>query len=279
VTPLSYSAEQVRQYDHDRFLTTIFAPPSVRENLYALYAFNLEIAKVREVVTEPLIGHMRLQWWRDTLDRLYAGETVAHAVAEPLGKAIATGRLGREHFDRLIDTREADLDSAPIGDMKTLIEYAEGTSAPLLALALAAGGGQGEAAQNVARLAGTGWALTGLLRAVPFHARQRRLYLPVDRLDAAGVRTGRLLDLKPEAGLNLVVREIAEQADGLFAGARRLIRHLPKDERSPALLIELGRFRLNDLKRADWNPFALESRPQGGLIALKLGLRSVLGGY
>jgi len=105
MTMLSYAGEQVRRFDHDRFMTTIFAPPASREHLLALYAFNLEIAKVGEVVSEPLIGKMRLQWWRDALDRLHAGERVAHARGgtprrRDRGVSPAAGPL-----DRLIDAR------------------------------------------------------------------------------------------------------------------------------------------------------------------------------
>jgi phytoene synthase len=278
VTALSYCAEQVRQFDHDRFLTVIFAQAAVREHLFALYAFNIELAKVREVVTEPLIGQMRLQWWRDTLDRLYAGETIAHEVARPLGAAIAAGGIERAAFDLLIDTREFDLEKLPPADLDALLAYAEGTGAPLLAVALKiAGAGAGSA--ETARLAGRGWALTGLLRAVPFHARRHRLYLPADRLEAAGVRISRLFDLKPEPGLRDVVRAVGEQAVADLAAARRLVGRLPRAARSPALLIVLGRMYLKDLERAGWDPLVLEMRQPRRLSAARLGLASVLGAY
>jgi phytoene synthase len=278
VTALSYCAEQVRQFDHDRFLTAIFAPAAVREHLFALYAFNIELAKVREVVTEPLIGHMRLQWWRDTLDRLYAGETVAHEVARPLRSAIQAGGIERAAFDPLIDAREFDLETAPPADLDALLGYAEGTGAPVLALALQIAGAGAETGE-LARLAGRGWALTGLLRAVPFHARRHRLYLPADLLDAAGVRVGRLFDLKPEAGLRDVVRAVGEQAEADRAAARRLVRRLPSAGRSPALLIVLGRMYLKDLERAGWDPLVLETQQPRRLSAARLGLAAVLGAY
>ncbi len=277
---LSYPADQVRRYDHDRFMTAIFAPPVAREHLFAIYAFNIEIAKTGEVVSEPLIGQIRLQWWRDTLDRLYANEVVAHGVARPLGQAIAAAGLDRAQFDRLIDAREFDLDQTPTGDMAALRTYAEDTGAPLVAMAVkAAGGGAGPPMAEIARLVGTGWALTGLMRAVPFHARQRRLYLPADRLAAAGVRIGRLFDLKPEPGLADVVREIAEEAGANFRAARKLVGKLPKRGRSPALLAELGQMYLTDLRRAGWNPFVLEARPPRRFTAAALALRAILGRY
>jgi NADH dehydrogenase [ubiquinone] 1 alpha subcomplex assembly factor 6 len=276
---LSYPADQVRQYDHDRFMTAIFAPAAVREHLFALYAFNIEIAKTGEVVSEPLIGQMRLQWWRDTLDRLYAGETVAHGVARPLGQAIAAARLDRALFDRLIDAREFDLDRTPPADFTALHSYADDTGSPLLAQALRATGGEGTAVAKVAQQAGTAWALTGLLRAIPFHARQRRLYLPADRLAEEDVRIGHLFDLKPDPGLARVVRGVGEHARRHFLSARKTVTELPRVARSPALLAELGLLYLADLERAGWDPFVLETRPARPFTVARLALRSFIGRY
>jgi phytoene synthase len=278
VKSLSYCAEQVRGFDHDRFLTAIFAPAAVREHLFALYAFNIELAKVREVVTEPLIGQMRLQWWRDTLDRLYADETVAHEVARPLQAAIKAGGVARSAFDPLIDAREFDLEKSPPADLDSLLTYAEGTGAPVLAIALRIAGGGTDTAE-IAQRAGRGWALTGLLRAVPFHARRHRLYLPSDRLAAAGVRVSRLFDLKPEPGFRDVVRAVGEQARVDLTAARKLVGTLPRAGRSPALLIELGRMYLEDLERAGWDPLVLETKPARRLAAARLALASLFRGY
>ena len=279
---LSYPAAQVRQYDHDRFLTAIFAPASVRDHLFALYAFNIEIAKTGEIVSESLIGRIRLQWWRDTLDRLYAGEMVAHAVARPLGDAIRAGTLERAAFDRIIDSREFDLERTPPDDFAALHAYADGTGSPLLGLALQIAGGRGSRVAEVAevaRLAGTGWALTGLLRAVPFHARQRRVYLPADALAENAVALGRLFDLKPGPGLARVIRGVGEHARRHLLTARQAVRALPSSGRSPALLIELGLLYLADLERADWDPFVIEMRPPRRFTAATLGWQRLIRRY
>jgi len=100
---LSYAAVEVRRQDHERFLTALFAPPEHREALFALYAFNLEVAKTAEVVSEPMIGQIRLQWWRETLAGIYEQNRARrHQVAEPLAEAIAGAGLGRDHFERLL---------------------------------------------------------------------------------------------------------------------------------------------------------------------------------
>src|SRR4051794_28190129 len=90
----------VRRHDRDRFLTALFAPAARREALFALYAFNFEVAKTREVVSEPMLGQIRLQWWREAVDEIFAGGRVrSHEVVQPLAEAIRGGRLSRTHFD------------------------------------------------------------------------------------------------------------------------------------------------------------------------------------
>ena len=128
--PLSSAvARIVRARDHDRFLTTLFAPPARRAALLALYAFNYEVAKTREMVHEPLLGQMRLQWWRESIAAVYdSGALRRHEVVEPLAEAIRAGGLTRAHFDRLIDAREADLADAPPPSLAALEDYAAATS-------------------------------------------------------------------------------------------------------------------------------------------------------
>src|SRR5438105_5285090 len=93
----------LRRHDRDRYLCTLFAPADRRAALIALYAFNYEIAKTRDVVSEPLLGQTRLQWWREALDAVYSGGPVReHEVMTPLAAAIRRHDLGRAHFDTMI---------------------------------------------------------------------------------------------------------------------------------------------------------------------------------
>src|SRR5918994_1208498 len=105
----SYIASELRRHDHDRYLTCLFAPRARRGQLFALYAFNLEVAKTAEVVSEPMLGQIRLQWWREAVAGIYAGAPPRHEVIRPLGDAVRARRLTREHFERLLDARAFDL--------------------------------------------------------------------------------------------------------------------------------------------------------------------------
>src|SRR5512132_2109311 len=185
----SYCAEEVRRYDNDRFLCTLFAPAAKREALWSIYAFNLELARIRESVSQPILGHMRLRWWMDTLDAICDRRPPNHPVALALGETVQRFPVDRHHLDRIVAARATDLEDSAPATVGALIDYAEGTSAAVSAAALDILAATGDETREAAREVGIAWALVGLMRAIPFHARARRIYLPADinheaRLDA-----------------------------------------------------------------------------------------------
>jgi phytoene synthase len=256
-TRLSICADQVRRQDRDRYLTALFAPAERREDLFALYAFNLEVAKTAEVVSEAMVGRIRLQWWREAVEEIYDGRPRAHAVVESLAQTVERHDLPRALFDRLIDAREADLDGEPPADFAALEAYAEGTAASLFALALgvlgspADRGPAGEAAHHL----GIAWALTGLARAVPFHARQKRSYLPSKLTREAGLDMAELFELRSSPALARVIEAIAACANDRVQAARRLRRDVPRPAASLLLFAPLAADHLSRLRRAGFNPF------------------------
>lgn len=218
---LSAAARSVRRYDRDRYLTALFAPPDRREDLMALYAFNLEIAKTRETVTEPTLGFIRLQWWRDALAEIYDGRAPRrHEVVEPLAAAIRARNLPRAGFERILETRERDLEDRPVADLGELEAYADGSSGEVTALALAMLGVEDEAVVARGRRVGIGYALAGILRAVPFHARQHRCLLPQTVLAAHGATPETVLEMKPAEPLAAAAADLATTARAMLAPAR-----------------------------------------------------------
>src|ERR1700681_4758790 len=105
----AYCEALVRAPDKDRFLAALFAPAEHRGALHALYAFNVEIARVREVVREPLAGEIRLQWWSDVLRGAGRGEVEGHPVAAALLATIGRYKLPLERLEALIAARRFDL--------------------------------------------------------------------------------------------------------------------------------------------------------------------------
>ncbi|PWC32407.1 phytoene/squalene synthase family protein [Azospirillum sp. TSO35-2] len=277
---LSYCGREVRKYDNDHFLAGLFAPADRREALFALYAFNLEIAKTREVVSEPILGQMRLQFWRDGIEAVYEdGPVPHHGVMDPLSEAARRLDLSRPLFDRLIDAREADLDDTPPADLSCLINYAEVTGAPLVQLALEVLGVRDATAMAAGRHVGIAYALAGILRAVPFLARQHRQRLPADLMARHGATSEDLFAGRSTAELRPVVGEIAAVARKHLADARALRRQVPKAGLPALLPATLADLHLGVIARAGNDVFAPRVLLPHPLRQLRLGWAATRGRY
>jgi len=262
-----YCADLVRRYDRDRFLCGLFAPDKVRRHITALYAFNIEIASTREMVSEPLIGQMRLKWWFDALDGIYEGNPPAHQVAVPLSKAVSAGWGRRDVLNDLIDARLLDLDEAPHQTLDDLVEYADRTSGALSELVLAGLGVDGAGARQVARHVGIAHALTGMVRALPLNFARRRVFLPTEVCRQAELEISPLLDRGMKNGtppaMISAIEQVLDCARGHLADARRLKGDVPRGGISAILPGVLTGGYLKELKKHGNDPFTLPLRPPG----------------
>lgn len=269
-TKLSYCGEEVRTHDHDRFLTCLFAPSARREDLFALYAFNLEVAKTAEVVSEPMLGRIRLQWWREALDGVYQGTPRKHAVVEPLAAAVKKCDLPRTLFDAIIDGRELDLEDEPLRDLQSFETYTAMTSAALTRLAAMVLGVKAEDALQAADHVGSAWAMIGLLRAVPFHAARKRLFLPVELTDKYDLERGDLFELRPSKALAKITEEIAKHAEVRLREARTRNQSFDRSTIAAVLPAVIARQHLKNLAGAGWNPLDPSAQGPNHGLALKV---------
>ena len=160
-------AEKVRRGDPDRFLAIMSTPLSERGALFIIYAFNLEISRAPWVTKEAMIAEMRLQWWLDAIDEIYAGGNVRrHDVVSPLEKLIKTRNLPRDLFDALIAARRWDIYKDPHENAFAFEDYILATSGNLMALACLAVGSD-DNNTKAAREYGYGDGVARLLLAIP----------------------------------------------------------------------------------------------------------------
>lgn len=275
---LSAVGALVRRHDRDRFLTALFAPAERREALFALYAFNFEVAKTREVVTEPMLGRIRLQWWREVIEEIYSGGRVrTHEVAQPLAEAVRGHALTREHLERMIGARERDLEEDPPATLAELEAYAQDSSSRLLWLALEALGVRDAAAGEAAREIGIAWALTGLIRAIPHHARARRLYIPGDVAAEAGLTPEQVFALRPSAPLAGAAERLAAAALVHLGAGRRT--GAPRAAVPALLPARLAGQYLKRLMRARYDVFSPALMVPDALKTLRLSAAAVTGRY
>jgi len=262
---LDYCLDQLRRLDRDRYLTVLAAPADAAADLAVLYALNLELAIIRDSVSEPMLARIRLQWWREAVTEILDGKPPRrHAVLTPLAALAARRPLDRARIERMIEAREREIDDEPPADMDALLAHAEDTSVSLLALAAAAAGLDPEAQEVAAviRHVGIGFALAGTARATLHLAGRRRTMLPAALLARHGVSLDRLYDLKPQPELSRAIAEIAALGRRHVEDAKR---HRAPAGLLPALRIgTLARAQLARLERRGYDlfdPRSIEAAP------------------
>jgi phytoene synthase len=265
---------EVRKTDYDRYLSALFARAEARPHLFALYAFNHEIAKTAETVSQPVLGLVRLNWWRETVQEIYTGRVREHDVAQALAKTVEARALPRALIDAMIDARESDLEETPFADLAQMKAYADATSGNLMRLA-ARSLGAGDALDKAAYEAGVAYALTGLLRALPFRAARRNLVLPLEPLRAAGLSAEDVFAGKAGPQLSSVIGEVGGHAMAHLRAAREM--QIPRRFLAAFLTAALVPVHLRAMMRPGFDPFhdAAEIAIHGTQFAM---LRAMLAG-
>ncbi len=256
--PAAYAhcASLVREADQDRYIATLYAPEEARPGLFALYAFSHEIARVREAVSEPLPGEVRLQWWRDLLEGDAKGGAHAHPVAAALLDTILRYRLPIAPLTGLIDARIFDLYDDPMPSLGDLEGYAGETSSALIRLAclvLAQGRDPGGAA--ACGHAGVAYALAGLMRAFPWHAASGQVYLPADVLARNGVTRDDIVRGRGGPGVLYTLRELREIARRHLRELQGLRDTIPAALAPAFLPVALVEPYLKRMERRGYDPF------------------------
>jgi 15-cis-phytoene synthase len=206
-------AALVRRHDPDRFLTALFAPPDRRDALLALYAFNHELARAREVASEPPLALIRLQWWREVVE----GDPKRHEVATPLSQAIANGTLKPAELLPVIEARETEV----YGDFQTVSDWRAWLLAGAGGLAVAAASGLGAPAPEAARPFGAAYGVAGLLRATGVLAAQQSCLLPRDLLARHDLSAEDFIDQPNSEPARNTLMDVAREGHALLAEARR----------------------------------------------------------
>lgn len=202
----------VRAEDRDRYLSGLFTPIARRQHLFALYAFNIEIAHVAERVREPTMGEIRLQWWRDTIEGKAAGDAAGNPVAHALIDTVARCKLSQPLLLELIDAHAFDLYSDPMASMHQLESYLDDTSVALMRLALEVLNG-GSDLEMGTKFAGRAYGLARLLRGFGLHAAHGKVFVPpLDVLARHGADYAMALSGEVTGNLIAALAEMREQA-------------------------------------------------------------------
>lgn len=210
----------LKDTDRDRYLACLLAPADKQRSLAALYAFNAEIARIRDLVHEPIPGEIRMQWWRDLIGNT-ASTGEGHPLAEALLRCIREHRLPVSVLQDMIDARIFDLYDDPMEDRAALEGYAGETASALIQLSSLVLDPQNAAnSAEAAGHAGVAQTVAGLLLLLPLHLKRGQVYLPADLLRATGLDRETLIAGEDGDAIGRAVRAFAGFGRDHLAKAR-----------------------------------------------------------
>ena len=231
---------------------------------------------MRDAVTNPMPGEIRLQWWRDAIAQDARGDVAANPVALALDAAIERYRLPRAAFLDLVDARVFDLYDDPMPSLSDLEGYLGETSSALIRLAsLVLAGGQDPGGAEAAGHAGLAYGIAGLLRALPWHARAGRLYLPRDALERHGVTREDVVHGRGGPGFVATLHDMRQEARRHHARVRAFKATVAPAIRPAFLPLALVPSYLARMERPGYDPFRTLVDVPGWLKIGTLGWASV----
>ena len=280
-------ARRLREGDRPRFLCCLFAPEEHRDALLTLYNFNLELARVRLTVSDPLVGQLRLKWWYDAVEKLGSGTAPNHPVVQAMENVVRDWGIDTVDLLSLVQAHADDLAPVPPAHIDDLYRYVDRTAGIIQNLAVRivdpkAADDTKVAAAGVARA----WGLSRLLWAAPLHAARGWLYLPPGPNGAAGRVTAADLkalraDAAPPDHVVASLRLVAEAAEEALRGARYRRHALSPSTRAALLPGALAGMALDRLRRVGFNPTKHPQNPvePGPVDMIRLWFRARSGRY
>jgi phytoene synthase len=250
-----FCADLVRAHDFPRYASTLFVPAAARRALLAIYAFNVEISRVHEQVSQPLPGEIRLQWWTDMLAGAAHGGVEGNPVAAEVLLAIRNWRLPVERLSRLIDEHQFDLYNDPMPTKAALEGYINDTSSALFSLGAGIAGVQSDAIEHLARHAGLAQGMARVMAALPQDASRRQLFVPLQWLESHGSDIEEVFAGKETPKLRAALDQLIGEARVHLKTALALLADAPPQVKPVFLPLAMVARDLKRMSRADCDPF------------------------
>lgn len=260
----SYCVQQVRSYDYHHYLCLLELPSSMRKAAFALRAFNIETARAMDVASDPRVGLMRLLWWQEAIDKIYAKKLIEHPTALALSSVIDENKFTKTWLKRSVEARindaKREITDIP-GKMEELEKYAEDTASTILYTTLQAGGVCSTAADHAASHVGKASGLLLLIKSLPYHASRNRhfSYIPSEVAAKHGllvVQGGQTeIHLDSRESLCNAVFEMASVANVHLQKARNLSGTIPSEARPVLLPAVAAQVLLDSLSKVHFDVF------------------------
>ncbi|KAM5137259.1 NADH dehydrogenase (ubiquinone) complex I, assembly factor 6 isoform 1-T1 [Callospermophilus lateralis] len=269
-----YCLELLRKRDYESYLCSLLLPAESRSSAFALRAFNVELAQIKDSVSEKAIGLMRMQFWKKTVEEIYHDNPPHQPVAIELWKAVKRHNLTKRWLMKIIDEREKNLDDKAYRNIQELENYAENTQSSLLYLTLEILGIKDLHADHAASHIGKAQGIVTCLRATPYHGSRRKVFLPMDICMQHGVSQEDFLRRNQNKNVRDVIYDIASQAHLHLKHARSFHKSVPV-KAFPAFLqtVSLEDY-LKKIQQVDFDIFHPSLQQKNTLLPLSLYIQS-----
>nr|CAD7586333.1 unnamed protein product [Timema genevievae] len=267
------------QFDHENFLCTLLLPHDCRTSAFAIRAFNIEVARVQDQISDPRIGQMRLKFWEDVIESIFQNKAHKHPVALELHRvpkqvyslqASKKHKLSKRYLKRLITARSNQLNVSGFPDLEAMEVYSEGSVSSVYYLLLETAGVENVHADHAASHLGKAQGISNILRSVFYNIQQSVVSLPQDVLLKHSVSHETVLRAECNKALMEVFFDIANRAKQHLAKARSLSKQVPKPAHILFLPATAVDSYLERLRRTHFNAFDPSLQQRNTLLPLFL---------
>ncbi|XP_034554449.1 NADH dehydrogenase (ubiquinone) complex I, assembly factor 6 [Notolabrus celidotus] len=269
-----FCLDLVRTRDYDGFVSSLLLPEEARRSSLALRAFNVELAQVKDSVSQKTIGLMRMQFWKAAIEDIYRDDPPKQPVSAELWRAVRKHYLTKRWMLRIITEREKDLDDRAYRNLQELETYSENTQSSLIYLLLESLGVKNVHADHAASHIGKAQGIVTCLRATPYHSSRRKVYLPMDVCMLHGASQEDFIRCSREQNVRDVVYDIASQAHVHLQHARSFSPNVPAAATPAFFQTVVLEDYLQRVRRADFDVFNPSLQKRNPLIPFQLYLRS-----
>jgi len=276
--------KEIQRSDHDRYISLIFAPKEKRDALLSITQFNLEIARIKNRVSEAMLGAIRLQWWREAMDEIFDPNKTPrkHEIVFALRAVVEEyPALNKADFIAIIDAREKDLDKNPFKTEWEFDDYLVNTTFPVNKIILDILGVQNAQIIEAVRHISYGWGITAILRSAPKNFSKGRVVLPLDMMEKYNLRTDLFGSEEFLNNSRPLVRQLVEQAMAELEKAAQILKPINKKDKKPAapvlLVAELAKHYITQITKNKYDIFSRNIRPLSLSRLLKIYFKASTG--
>lgn len=215
--------DEIQKVDYDRFISSVFIDKEYRGQVATIIKLNIELSRIKNKVSDPNLGLIRLQWWKDAILSLYDKnqKTESFALKNELKELISNNKqLIKSDFIDFIEGRELDFEQHPFHDLTTLKEYLSKTATQLNLMIAKTLDIQKEELATLHKIIDNisiAWGITAIVRSAGHNYHKGRAVFPTDIAEKHNLNSDQFGSFDFIKTSQPIVKELLEEANNLLS--------------------------------------------------------------